>query len=118
VDGAFNPVTGQAAIGAVVRDHEGNPKVMLWRKVSHCRDAEEVEAVACLEDFHLAQHLPTNVRIEIELDCVNVVAKVNSSSRDRSVYAAVICDIKEGMARHGACLLRKIWREQMRSPII
>jgi hypothetical protein len=88
VDGAFNPATGQAAIGAVARDYEGYPKIMYWRPVSHCRDAEEVEALACLEGLHLAQHWPNNVRIEIESDCTNLVAKVRSSSKDRSMYIA------------------------------
>jgi ribonuclease HI len=112
VDGAFNPVTGQAAIGAVARDYEGNSKIMLCRPVVHCRDAEEVEALACLEGLHLAQHWPNDMQIEIESDCTNLVEKVLSSSKDRSVYAVVIGDIKAGMALCDACLLRKIWREQ------
>jgi hypothetical protein len=76
VDGAFNPVTGQAAIGAVARDYEGNSKIMLCRPVVHCRDAEEVEVLACLEGLHLAQHWPNDMQIEIESDCTNLVEKV------------------------------------------
>jgi hypothetical protein len=39
VDGAFNQATGEAALGVIVRDHEGQPHVMVWRLLHHCRDA-------------------------------------------------------------------------------
>jgi hypothetical protein len=39
VDGAFNPVSGEAAVGVIARDHGGNPVVMAWRMISDCRDA-------------------------------------------------------------------------------
>jgi ribonuclease HI len=55
VDGAFNSVTGIAAVGAIVRDHEGQPHAMAWCMVGPCRDAEEVEALAMLEGLRLAE---------------------------------------------------------------
>jgi hypothetical protein len=67
---------------------------MAWRMIKNCRDAEEIEAIACLEGLHLAQHWPNNVLVELELDCANVVTKVNNNSRDRSVISAIICDIR------------------------
>jgi hypothetical protein len=48
VDGADNPVTGEAAVGIIVRDHGGNPQVMVWRLISNYRDAEEAEAFGML----------------------------------------------------------------------
>jgi hypothetical protein len=113
-NGAYNLATGEASIESA-RDHEGNPHIMVWRMIKNCRDAEEIEAIACLEGLHLAQHWPNNVLVELELDCANVVTKVNNNSRDRSVISAIICDIKKGMMTRGACLLRKIWREQNRT---
>jgi hypothetical protein len=56
VDGAFNSVTGEAAVGLIARDHGGNPHVMSWRLISNCRDAEEAEALACLEGVKLLHH--------------------------------------------------------------
>jgi hypothetical protein len=58
---------------------------------------------------------PNNVLVDLESDCANLVTKVNNNSRDQSVISAIICDIKEGMTTRGACLLRKIWREQNRT---
>jgi hypothetical protein len=29
VDGAYNPRTGEASIGAIARDHEGQPHIMV-----------------------------------------------------------------------------------------
>jgi hypothetical protein len=37
VDGAFNQATREAALGVIVRDHEGQPQVMVWRLLHHCR---------------------------------------------------------------------------------
>jgi hypothetical protein len=54
VDGAFNPSTGAVAIGVIARNHEGNPHVMVWRLLFHCRDAEEVEALAAWEGLCFA----------------------------------------------------------------
>ena len=36
-------------MGVVIRDWKGSLKLTAWRILSHCRDAEEDEAVACLE---------------------------------------------------------------------
>jgi hypothetical protein len=48
VDGAFNPMTGEALVGLIARDHGGNPQIMVWRLISNYRDAEEYEAMVCL----------------------------------------------------------------------
>jgi hypothetical protein len=48
VDGAFNPMTGEALVELIARDHGGNPQIMVWRLISNYRDTEEYEAMACL----------------------------------------------------------------------
>jgi len=48
VDAAFNQLTGDAAIGVVIRDWVGALKLTAWRVIFHCRDAEQAEVRACL----------------------------------------------------------------------
>ncbi|KAF8667264.1 hypothetical protein HU200_052933 [Digitaria exilis] len=45
--------SGEAAIGVMIRDDEGQPLLMACRKLYHCRDAEEAEAPACLEGVRM-----------------------------------------------------------------
>jgi ribonuclease HI len=71
-DGAFNPVTNEAAIGVIARDHMRQPQVMAWRVISRCRDAEELEAIALLEGAKLAVQWAANIRVEIKTDCAKV----------------------------------------------
>jgi hypothetical protein len=42
-------------------DNDGNPQVMAWRLISNCRDAEEAEALACLEGVKLLHHWLSHV---------------------------------------------------------
>jgi hypothetical protein len=58
VDAAFNPLSGDAAVGVVTRDCEEILKLTAWRTISHCRDAEEAEARACLEGANMALRRP------------------------------------------------------------
>lgn len=46
VDAAFNHLNGEAALGVVIRDWEGNLKLTGWRAILNCRDAEEAEVIA------------------------------------------------------------------------
>jgi hypothetical protein len=50
--------------------------------------------------------------VHVELDCANIVKKVENGEGDCSVISAVIMDIKKEMARRGSCTLKKIWREE------
>ena len=58
-----------------------------WRILSHCRDAEEPEAVACLEGVHLAMRLP-EIPMILESDCQTVVTKFHTKGSDRSSVAS------------------------------
>lgn len=83
VDGAFIPTSGAAGIGVVVRDHQGQPLLMAWRKLFHCRDAEEAEMVACLEAVRLAGRLE-EMELILETDCASVHGKLCGGCPDRS----------------------------------
>jgi hypothetical protein len=65
--------------------------------LSRCQDAEETEALACLEGILFAGHWPPDVQVELA---------------DRSVIAAIIHDIKEAMGRRQQCSMKKICRHQ------
>jgi ribonuclease HI len=114
VDVADNPVTGEAAVGIIVRDHGGNPQVMVWRLISNYRDAEEAEALACLERVRLFHQWPSHIQVELESDCAMVITKVSTNVRGCSIISVIIGDIKEIMRNHGNCEIQKVWREQIR----
>jgi ribonuclease HI len=108
VDGAFNPMSGAAAVGVIARDNAGNPYIMAWRLLFNCRDAEEAEALAVLEGIRFAERWPANTSIVVESDCSNLVGR----EIDRSVLSGVISDIQTAMSRFNSCLLQKVGREQ------
>jgi hypothetical protein len=109
VDRAFLPRSGQAAVGVIARDHEGNPLVMAWRLLFHCRDAK---ALALLEGLCFAGRWPCDTPLEFESDCSNLVAKVSSSGVDRSESAALIADIKVAIRNRRSCVVVKVGRDQ------
>jgi ribonuclease HI len=84
VDAAFNPLSGEAAVGVVIRDWEGSLKLMAWRTISHCRDAKEAEARVCLEGANMALRWP-DIPMVLESDCQMVVSKLHAAGRDRSI---------------------------------
>jgi hypothetical protein len=92
---AFNLSTGEAAVGIITRDHEGQPHIMEWKLVGRCRDAEEAEALALLEGLRLIEQWPRDTPVVFESDCAELIRKVVSPDRDSSVISAQIFDIKE-----------------------
>ncbi|TVU23147.1 hypothetical protein EJB05_30258, partial [Eragrostis curvula] len=107
VDGAFDESLGTAGAGVVIRDDKGNPMLLAWSKLFHCRDAEEAEAAACLDGVRLAARWPDNSMI-LESDCATVVAKINDKGGDRSMIASLISDIKEDGRQLRDLVIRKI----------
>lgn len=53
-------------------------KLTAWHILSHCKDAEEAEAEACLEGIHLAMRWP-EIPMVLESDCRTVVAKFHTT---------------------------------------
>lgn len=96
VDGAFIIESGAAAVGVVIRDEAGQLVLMACRKVYHCRDAEGVEALACLEGARMAARWFDQEYI-LEGDCSLVIEKLKAGGMDRSTVAPIIRDtMKEG----------------------
>ncbi|KAF8718070.1 hypothetical protein HU200_025547 [Digitaria exilis] len=93
-DGAFSPSSGAASLGVIIRDHLGQPLLTAWRKLFHCRDAEEAEAAACLDGVRLAGRWPEK-NVVLEVDCAALVDKLQSQELDRSLVAPLVHDIKE-----------------------
>ena len=48
-DGAFNQETGRAGIGIIIRDSAGMAIICAWKAIFDGMNADEVEALACLE---------------------------------------------------------------------
>jgi len=102
VDGAFFPESGRAAVGVIIRDHEGHTKLSAWRLLVHCRDAEEGEVAACREGIVMAARWP-DLPMVIETDCAAVVERLKSKEQDRSVTWSLIHEAR--LATEDLCSL-------------
>lgn len=111
VDDAFILETGEAAVGVVIRDKEGQPMLMACRKLSHCRDAEEAEALACLEGIRMGTRWPERDFI-MEADNALVIEKLRTGGMHRSVVAPIIRDTLQAKVQLRSVEFTKIGREQ------
>jgi ribonuclease HI len=111
VDGAFNKESGREAVGVIARDKEGQPLLAFWSSIAHCRDAEEVEALSCLEGIALGRRWPDHGVI-LESDCSQLVDKLQAKAQDRSLVAPIICDILKESSSLVSVSLSKVRREQ------
>jgi hypothetical protein len=73
VDAAFNPLSGVAMVGVVIRDWQGSLELTARCIISHCRDVEETKARACLESVHMDLRW-SKIPMILEFDCQTVVA--------------------------------------------
>ncbi|XP_024164555.1 uncharacterized protein LOC112171630 [Rosa chinensis] len=69
IDGAYNPVSGRAAIGFLVRDSQGMFLGAVGKVVTHVQSVEHVELIACREavDYVLEHGL---FPMLLETDCL------------------------------------------------
>jgi ribonuclease HI len=111
VDGAFISSSGTAAVGVVIRDHNGQVKLASWRLLRYCRDAEEAEVVACCEGIALAARWP-DVPMVLETDSAVVAAKLKSSVMDRSVGWSIVREVRMYMEELFSLDIVKISRSQ------
>ncbi|CAN6215731.1 unnamed protein product, partial [Urochloa humidicola] len=102
VDGAFDPLTGRAGIGIVIRDNLGIPELCAWKAISDGLNAEEIEALACLEGVRLAAEWSHGKTI-IESDCSTVINAACKPGADKSQWAFIINNLK-----HVSRLLPKV----------
>ncbi|TVU40847.1 hypothetical protein EJB05_14327, partial [Eragrostis curvula] len=118
VDGAFHGLSGRAAVGVIVRDHDGikGPSLGMASAVllPRCRGSgiwcpaqerepspNNPEAMACLEGVRLSTRWP-DASCVLESDCSAVVEKVNMKTPDRSIVSPIIGDIQIEMRQFSA----------------
>jgi ribonuclease HI len=111
MDGAFMKETGKAAVGVIIRNAIGIPLMTAWRLLTHCLDAEEAEALACLEGIRMAGRWPETEMI-LEADCSTVIKKFKAEEPDRSLVAPIVRDGLHEVSQLGGVVFVKIGREQ------
>jgi ribonuclease HI len=93
VDGAFDQLTGHAGIGIIICDSSGKPELCAWKSSSDGLNAEEIEALACLEGARLAVQY-TGDKVIIESDCATVIAATLKPGKNRSQLAFIMEELK------------------------
>jgi hypothetical protein len=83
---------------------------MAWRVLHWCRDAEEVEAFACLEGLRASSRWPDRM-VLLESDCSTVIGKFQERCRDRSIISPVICDGLEAIKALSDVSFSRVSRE-------
>jgi ribonuclease HI len=93
VDGSFVSQSGEAGVGVVVRDSEGQVILTAWRVIFRCQDAVEAEALACLEGLRLAAQWVQG-SIILESDCARVIQAMQQKE-DRSALRFILEEAKD-----------------------
>ncbi|KAK1646917.1 hypothetical protein QYE76_064722 [Lolium multiflorum] len=109
VDASYCHVSGEAAVGAVVRNHQGQIIVASSKVIEKCQDPEEAEACAILEGLMLAidNNLEPN---SVESDCANAVSNVHRNTGKHSRAWVVYNNIESVSLLIPACKVVKIGR--------
>lgn len=110
VDASFMAATGLAALGAVGRDCFGDIVFSAGCRFHGCSDAEEAEVQALSFGLNQARKLNLN-KVQMETDCIAVVAAVNDSNVSRASWWACYENSKDMIKEFGACSVSKVHRE-------
>ncbi|MBA0841184.1 hypothetical protein Goarm_003690, partial [Gossypium armourianum] len=92
-DGAFDKQNSRSRIGIVCRDLSGkilNCRVMVNNRVP---TPFVVEALSCLQAMKAGLNLGFR-RVVVEGDALNIIKKVKSNDKDKSILSQYISDIK------------------------
>jgi ribonuclease HI len=92
-DGSFVEHTGEAGVGIIARNHQGEVIFTAWRCVPQCTSAIEAEANACLEGVRFATQWIQGP-VVFETDCARVHNAL-SNNEDRSEISFLIGEAKE-----------------------
>lgn len=111
VDGAFLPATSNAAVGVIIRDHEGQVRMSAWRSLQHCRDAEEAEAMACCKGITLAVRW-SDIPMVLETDCATIADGLKNHSLDHSINWSILSALRLRMEEFQSVNIVKISRSQ------
>jgi ribonuclease HI len=102
VDAAHKPSTGESAVGAVVRSHNGHIIAASSKITRPCQDAEEAEAMAILTGLHLCIDLGLQ-QVTLHSDCVAAVRASNGPFPNRSKIWSVSENIADAISRIPDC---------------
>lgn len=78
----------------VIRDGAGQPRLMSCRSILHCTDADQAEALACLEGIRIGAKWSDRDFV-LESDCVNVLNMIREKGINRSLVAPIILDVEK-----------------------
>ncbi|RLM59026.1 hypothetical protein C2845_PM18G01090 [Panicum miliaceum] len=92
--GAYSESSGEAGIGVVIRDHQGQVVLTGWKFISSASSAEQVEALACREGLALAAEW-ASLRVILESDCVAVIKSLKYPQHQRSPSTFIIQEALE-----------------------
>jgi ribonuclease HI len=94
VDGSFVEADGGlAGAGMILRDNNGNIVFSACRSILHCSRPLQAELLACEEGLSLALQWST-LPVDIEMDYMDAVKLIKSSTLDRSPHRMIVQDIK------------------------
>ena len=110
IDGSFVQADGTAGASMILRDHKGMVIYAVCRSLWNCSGALEAELAACDEGLRLALHW-TQLPLQVETDCSEIIKLLNSSPTDRSSNMYQVTEIAE-MAKERPVHFRKICRSQ------
>ena len=92
-----------AGAGMILRDEFGKIIFSACRAILFCRDALEAELYACLEGLSSVVQR-TSLSIHVEMDSSVAVSKITGGEVDRSLYSAVVNEIRGLINLHQACI--------------
>nr|CAB3477240.1 unnamed protein product [Digitaria exilis] len=93
VDGSFVEQTGEAGVGVIARNWQGEVIFSAWRVIFRCASALEAEALSCVEGLRLATQWAQEP-VVLEMDCKCVVEAMKSGE-GRSEVSFLIMEVKE-----------------------
>jgi ribonuclease HI len=97
-DGAFRKEVFNGGGGVVMRDHHGGFIAGACRFFPNVVDPECAELLACREGLLLAKEKQMP-KVILETDNLSVRAKLTNGLLDRSIYGALVEDLKELLSR-------------------
>ena len=93
IDGSVVVQTGQAGVGVICRDSNGQVVFSAWQAYNRCCDTPETEALACVGLQKAVQGGLS--RIIIEMNCAPMYSAMGSDIRDWSEIGYIIDEAKD-----------------------
>ena len=111
VDGSFVEASGEAGVGMILRDADGQVIFLSCQVLFHYSDALEAELVACLEGLSLTRQWSA-LPISLETDCSTAASLVRTTTPDRSRYVYLIAEVRRLIEDGGDVKVTHVRRHQ------